>query len=184
MRNFGWLVPGILAGALSLAGCSGSAPVRYADGAAPAAEGASTNVHVDAGTKGDLAATIAAVDKEMQPGGRWQYVTAKDREAVSANFAKMQQLFDKYGTIDNMDGHARQRMLDAQNNINAILTHDDGNRLICEFRRPIGSHLPVKTCKTYAELKKRERDEQDDLLRRRQLQPPPPPCGIAGAPSC
>lgn len=184
MRNFGWLVPCVLAAALSLGGCSGSAPVRYADGAEPPADTGTNATHVDAGTKADLAATIAAVHKEMRPGGRWQYATAEDRVALSANFAVMQKLFDQYGTIDDMDGHARQRMLDAQNNVNAILTHDDGNRLICELKRPIGSHLPVKTCNTYAELQKRARDEQDDLQRRQQLQPPPPPCGIAGAPSC
>jgi hypothetical protein len=177
MRNSGWLVSGVLVVALSLAGCSG-APVQYANGAAPAAEGASTDVHVDAGTKADLAATIAAVDKQMQPGGRWQYVTDRNRAELSANFARMQGLFGQYGTVDNMDEHARLRLLDAQNNVNAILTQDDGNRLICKLERPIGSHLPVKTCQTFAQLQKRAHENQDDVEKRMETQHlPRPPCG-------
>jgi hypothetical protein len=54
-------------------------------------------------------------------------------------------------------------MLNAQQEANSILVHNDNNRLVCEHEAPVGSHRPVTTCMTYREFKLREQGGQKYL---------------------
>jgi hypothetical protein len=62
-----------------------------------------------------------------------------------------------------MDDNTKVRLLADQSTVNAILTKRDGDRLICNSIVPVGSHLPVKTCRTYSQIQIEQRDTQDSL---------------------
>lgn len=124
---------------------------------------------VKADTADNFQAIVAAVRQQMQPGGRWQYIDNKERATIDGSFADMQTLYDRYGSVDKMDQNARLRLLADQNTVNAILTRKDGDRLICETNMPVGSHFPVKTCKTYAQMQAEEGRAQE-FLRQRNTQ--------------
>lgn len=189
MRATSWLVVVAAAAmAVGLQGCAGTDQLVYANGAAPASAGGSATSSwaatgpntaviqessrdqpvVKADTKDNFEAVVAAIRKQMQPGGRWQFVNAKERLTIDGNFADMQKLYDQYGSVDKMDVNARTRLLADQSSINAILTKKDGDRLICESSVPVGSHLPVKTCKTYAQVRAEQQAAQQSLMRRNQ----------------
>jgi len=51
----------------------------------------------------------------------------------------------------------------AQEEVNGILHHNDNNRLVCEHVAPVGSHLPVTTCRTYGEILGQRRADQKFL---------------------
>lgn len=121
---------------------------------------------VKADTADNFAAIVAAVHQQMQPLGRWQYIDKQERATIDGSFADMQSLYDKFGSVDKMDQTARARLLADQNTVNAILTRKDGDRLICRSMLPVGSHLPVKTCKTYAQIQAEQNNAQDYLRRR------------------
>lgn len=123
---------------------------------------------VSADTKENFEAIVAAIHKQMAPGGRWEFVSASERATIDGNFADMQKLYDKYGTVATMDSNAKMQLATDQSSINAILTKKDGDKLICESVLPVGSHLPVKTCKTYAQIQREQRGTQDQLLRATQ----------------
>ena len=118
---------------------------------------------VKADTAANFEAIVAAIHQQMQPGGRWQYIDRPERATIDGSFADMQMLYDRFGSVDKMDQAAQVRLLADQSTVNAILTKKDGDRLICETHMPVGSHFPVKTCKTYAQMQAEERGAQRSL---------------------
>lgn len=162
-------------GVLMLQGCAQTQPVKQnttvpADAAqsvrplsgatVPEVDGKPT-INADTGAKFEAVAT--AVRQQMQPGGRWQFVEKNERAMIDDSFADMSKLFGQFGSVDKMDDNAKVRLLADQSTVNAILTKKDGDRLICESVIPVGSHLPVKTCRTYSQIQTEQRDTQNSL---------------------
>jgi uncharacterized protein YlbG (UPF0298 family) len=112
---------------------------------------------VKAETTADFTAVVAAVKKEMVPGGRYEFVSSSERQTINAGLGEMQSLFDRFGTVAAMDKDAKFQLYVDQENVDAILTHRDDRRLVCKSERPIGSLLTKRTCRTYGEI---ERDRQ------------------------
>ncbi|MGH8211889.1 MAG: hypothetical protein ACREPP_01510 [Rhodanobacteraceae bacterium] len=116
---------------------------------------------VKADTKDNFEAIVAAIHQQMQPGGRWQYINQSERGTLDNSFADMGKLYDQFGSVGKMDDNAKMRLLTDQGTVNAILTRKDGERLICKSELPVGSHLPVKTCRTYAQIQAERSDAQE-----------------------
>lgn len=182
MQTTHWLIVVALAAALALQGCAANSGLTYKQSAAQTgsqaranqeaaapnapvaslpAQGSDTVVKAD--TKANFEAVAAAVQKQMQPGGRWQYVNKDERATVDGSFADMAKLYDQFGSVDKMDQAAKVRLLADQSTVNAILTKKDGDRLICETTVPVGSHFPVKKCKTYAQMQSEQNGAQQYL---------------------
>lgn len=115
---------------------------------------------VKADTKENFEAIVAAIHQQMQPGGRWQFVDNSERNTIDGSFADMDKLYAQFGSVDKMDQAAKVRLLADQSTVNAILTKKDGERLICKSEIPVGSHLPIKTCRTYAQIQAEQRGAQ------------------------
>ncbi len=159
------------------AGSSPAMPAQTAVPASPAPVAPAAAIPEDNGkpvvkadTKDNFEAIVAAIHQQMQPGGRWQYIDQNERAALDNSFADMAKLYDQFGSVDKMDGPAKMRLLADQGTVNSILTKKDGDRLICKSEMPVGSHLPVKTCRTYAQVQAEERGAQTTLLQLQQKQ--------------
>lgn len=113
---------------------------------------------VNADNKADFTAVVAAVHKEMLPGGRYDLISEKERGVVDSHLADMQSRFDKYNTVDKMDPNAKIQLFNDQEVVNTTLTHRDNERLICESIAPVGSHIQRTTCVTYGQKMQNERD--------------------------
>ncbi len=122
---------------------------------------------VKADHKDDFAAGVAAVHQQMQQGGRYEFTSPSERQKIDENFTEMQTLFDKYGTLAQMDQAAKIQLFNDQEAVNAILTRRDDKRLVCESVAPIGSHIPRTTCRSYREVELARHQSQDF---QRQLQ--------------
>lgn len=122
-----------------------------------------TETVVKAQDKDDFAAVVAAVHKQMAPGGHWEYVDATERSEINAKFNDMQWLFDKYGSVDKMDEGSKARLYSDQEGVNSILTQRDSRRLICKSENPIGSIIPKRTCRTYGAIQK-DRDNAQQFM--------------------
>lgn len=168
-------------GALVLQGCAtagntesnqGMAPARAAApatqrGGAPVATVPEENGKpvVKADTKDNFEAIVAAIHQQMQPGGRWQHIDNSERATINGSFADIGGLYDQFGSVEKMNQAAKVRLLADQSTVNAILTGKDGDRLICETELPVGSHLPVKTCRTYAQIQAEQNGAREFLRR-------------------
>lgn len=110
------------------------------------------NEAVKADTAAQFAEVVAGVRAEMVPGGRYEYVQAAEKARIDRDLASMEKLFaDNAGLVANMSQEDKVALFNAQESVNAILTRRDGDRVICEHRKPIGSNIPKTSCHTYAQ---------------------------------
>lgn len=115
---------------------------------------------VKATTKDDFTAVAAAIRQQEGPGGRWQYTSKSEKADVDMRLNDMQAIFEKFGSVDQMDQAAKQQLYNDQEAVNDILTRRDGNRMICESEMPTGSHIPKRVCRTYAQMREDENAAQ------------------------
>ncbi|HET9836576.1 MAG TPA: hypothetical protein VFP88_09575 [Rhodanobacteraceae bacterium] len=115
---------------------------------------------VKADTKDNFEAVVSAIHQQMAPGGRWAYVDRSERQSIDTEFADMRDLFSRYGSVAQMDQAAQQQLYKDQEIVNGILTRRDGNRLICRNEAQLGSHIPVRTCKTYSQIEAQHSNSQ------------------------
>jgi hypothetical protein len=125
---------------------------------------------VNADTKESFATVSGWVQKEMHTGGRYEHVTDSERSTVEGKLASMSALLDKKGSVAQMNDAEKTQMFNDQEQVNAILAHRDGDRLVCQTVAPVGSHIPVKTCKTARQMEGDQKDAQKFIQDRQNVQ--------------
>jgi hypothetical protein len=123
------------------------------------AQASKTETILKADNAAEFSAVAVTLQQEMLPGGRFEFVDDKERSTVSTRLADMQSLFNKHGAVAQMDMNTKVQLFNDQEAVNAILTHRDDERLVCENSAPLGSHIPRTTCVTYREAERRRRGE-------------------------
>jgi hypothetical protein len=178
MKISGLLISAVII-TLALQGCATSGNVQNTQKAPSTAAAQTTSAAVSqtsaatgpvvtsVNTKSDFEAVQAAINQQMQPGGRFGSVDSAGRATVSGRFEDMASLFDQYGSFDKMGPDARARINGDQNAINAVLAAHDGNRLICHDEMPVGSHLPKRVCRSLSEIQNAQ-NNANELMRRMQ----------------
>ena len=142
--------------------------VAFAVNAAAAADKATPAVNAD--TKESFATVSGWVQKEMHVGGRYEHVTDSERSTVEGKLASMSALLDKKGSVAQMNDAEKTQMFNDQEQVNAILAHRDGDRLVCQTVAPVGSHIPVKSCKTARQMEGDQREAQKFIQDRQNSQ--------------
>jgi hypothetical protein len=140
----------------------------FAVNAAAAADKPAPAVNAD--TKESFATVSGWVQKEMSIGGRYEHVTDSERSTVEAKLAAMSALLDKKGSVAQMSDAEKTQMFNDQEQVNAILAHRDGDRLVCQTVAPVGSHIPVKSCKTARQMEGDQREAQKFIQDRQNAQ--------------
>ncbi len=119
----------------------------------------------------------ASVRKEMGPHGQYSGISASDRAIVEANLDKIDALLRKRGSAAKLDDRDQVALMNAQERVNAVLTHNEGNRLICTLEPRTGTKFKQKVCRTQAEIdgirRSSQQGFQDDLMRGSALQKMP-----------
>ena len=121
-------------------------------GSAGAATGAPWKFAVD--TPAAFEAQAAEVRKEMGADGQYGGITLSDRNAVEADLGTIDALLRKRGSATKLNDAEQVELMNAQEHINAVLTSNDGNRLICTMESRTGTKFKMKVCQT---AKERER---------------------------
>lgn len=113
-------------------------------------------VQVD--TRAGFEAAAAEVRKQMVPGGRFEFVTREEFAKVNTSLDAIGALFNKYGTVANMDQVVKVALFNDQEVVNSILTRRDDSRLICKPRRAMGTRIPTTDCRTYGDIQRERAD--------------------------
>jgi hypothetical protein len=130
------------------------------------AEGAKNGVvekAVLADTPESFTAQTERIHDEMQAGGRYEFANASARAKVDVLLAKMASLLQEAGSVDAMKHDNKVALFNSQEEVNGILKHNDSNRLVCESRAPVGSHIPLTTCRTFGEIEHIRRTSKNAL---------------------
>ncbi len=105
----------------------------------------------------------AAIRQQMKAGGRWEFVDTEERSRVNMRLDEISSLLASAASVDELDRDNKGKLLEAQEDVNAILTKKDGRRLICQQVAPTGSNRKQKQCSTFAERERQRRDSRDFL---------------------
>jgi len=125
---------------------------------------------VTADTPETFAQQSAWIEQEMQPDGRYEFTKPADKQRVKVLLSQMSNLLANSGSVATMDHSTRIVMFNNQEEVNGLLKRNDANRLVCESRQPLGSHIPVTHCHTYRQIEETARNtkigmQQFDLSR-------------------
>lgn len=112
---------------------------------------------VNAQTEEAFSQLAENVRKEMDAGGRYEFVQPGERPQIEKGLAEMAALFRQSGSVDKMSQTEKVALFNSQEVVNAILTKRDSDRVICENRAPVGSHIPKTSCFTYGQLQESRR---------------------------
>ncbi|MDC8011159.1 hypothetical protein [Tahibacter soli] len=144
-----WIVNALLLGSLVCAAPAGAA-------------GKEEEKAIAAETKAAFVDQAASVRKQMEQGGRYEFVSGPERSRVGARLDEMAAIFEQ-GDVASLSKAKVADLYTAQEDINAILTKRDGRRVICERVKTVGSHMKTQQCITYAEQERGRRISQDAL---------------------
>jgi hypothetical protein len=125
---------------------------------------------VKADNKAAFAEIAADVRKEMDGGGRYEYLKPAERTQVDQGLDQMTALFDKYGDVSAMTEQAKIELFNAQEKVNSTLTLRDRDRVICKKEAPVGSHIPIVQCHTYGQAEDAKRGTEKQMTDWRRAQ--------------
>ena len=117
----------------------------------------------NADTAEKFKATADDVRKEMEPGGRYEYVKPKERDTIERALAEMQGLFEATGGVDKMKQDDKVKLFNDQEIVNSILTRRDRDRVVCEDKPKLGSHVRTTNCHTVAQEEEARRGSHDTM---------------------
>jgi hypothetical protein len=110
-----------------------------------------------------FARQLAWIEQEMQPEGRYEFIKPSDKARVHVLLDQMGSMLQRAGSVAAMDNATRIDLFNKQEEANSLLKHNDANRLVCESRAPIGSHIPVNTCYTFRQKEETARNTKIGL---------------------
>ena len=130
---------------------------------------------VNADTKEAFADISQNVRREMDHGGKYEFVPPDERVKIDKSFGEMNALFDQYGSVSAMNQDAKVKLFNDQEVVNSILTRRDKDRVICEDKPKLGSHVRSTNCHTYGQqedARRGSKEQMDEWTRRG--------CSVAG----
>jgi hypothetical protein len=113
---------------------------------------------VTADTPDKFTQVATQIRGQMATGGRYEFINASDKGKVEADLNSMAMSLQKSGSVAAMSQPEQVQLFNTQEHLNGILTHSDSNRLVCEHRAPVGSNIPLNSCKTVGQIEKMRRD--------------------------
>ena len=108
---------------------------------------------VTADTSEKFELLVLAIRQEMAPGKRYEFLQDSDREKVNRSLDKMSAMLARSGNVEAMSEDDRMKLFNEQEFVNGLLARNSDDRLICTHVAPVGSHLPVKKCRTAREVR-------------------------------
>lgn len=112
---------------------------------------------VDISRQESFANQAADVRGEMEKGGRFEFLKSRQRKEVNRQLDLIAKVLERragklLGDGDQLEIYA------AQETVNAVLTENDGRRMICENTPPIGSKVKELQCATLADRERAHRE--------------------------
>ena len=122
---------------------------------------ASTEKYITSNDLQSFDAQAKDVTAGMTAGGRFQFVSESKRARVAELLELIRSILVKYPAVDAIGDRDKLLVFNSQEEINAILTKGDGERLICTKEAVVGTHRVTKVCVTQA-----QKEQQQEVARR------------------
>ncbi|MFC4820828.1 hypothetical protein [Dokdonella ginsengisoli] len=136
-----------------------------------AAKGAQWAFKAD--TPAQFAEQATKVRDGMRPNGQYGNIGVSDRNAVEADLNRIAELLARKGSASALSDGEQVDLANAQERINAVLTRNDGDRLVCTYERRSGSNFKYKNCMTASQRERTRQQSMDGMDRLTRQQPVP-----------
>lgn len=103
----------------------------------------------------------AKVRDGMAANGQYSGVGQADRHTVETELNKIRELLYRKGEAGSLNDRDQVDLANAQERVNAILTRNDGDRLVCTYERRSGSNFKYKSCMTVSQRDAERRRSQE-----------------------
>lgn len=124
---------------------------------------------VTAQTLEDFEYQAARIRAEMLPGKRYADLKQRELNYVNELLQRIHGVLQTHGPVPRMAQEQRIGLLNLQERVNAVLTGNEANRMLCEWTRVAGSQRRQQICMTSAERERiRARDREMFLQRVQQ----------------
>lgn len=125
--------------------------------ATPAAADRGAYRFVDASRQEALDEQVDAIRAEMKAGGRFEFLQGKEKRDVEKQFVLIRKVLERRRG-KKLDDEDMLEVYAAQETANAILTRNDGRRMVCENSAPTGSNRKELQCATFAERERAHKE--------------------------
>jgi len=115
---------------------------------------------VDVSRQESFEEQVTALRAEMKAGGRFEFLRGKDRREIDKQFKAIAKVLDRKRDR-KLDDEEMLAVYSAQETVNAILTQNDGRRMICERSAPTGSNRKELQCATLADRERAHRETRN-----------------------
>lgn len=105
------------------------------------------------------------VRREMASGGKYAQLPAHDRQKVGKQLEVLQKLYDKRQGGASLNHRDEVTLVNATEEINALLSGNDDAKLVCEYERKLGSNRRERVCMTVAERRQAQDDARHQMRR-------------------
>lgn len=98
----------------------------------------------------EFEAQAVEIRKEMQD-GRYSHLDERDRAAVDSDLNRVTRLLNKQDELSQLSNRDQVELVNAQERINAVLTDNDPDRIVCKLEARVGTRMKTKNCLTARE---------------------------------
>lgn len=138
----------------------------------------------NADTSDKFESVSSNVRKELEKGGRYEYVKPEERRQIEQKLTDMAAAFNESGSVETMKEDTKIRLFNDQEVVNSILTKRDKDRVICKKQAPVGSHIPVTSCHTYGQEEDARRGSRNQMDKWKQAPCMSAPTAASPHPTC
>lgn len=142
-----WILHVVFAAGLSVVATAGAAKDK-------------TERVLTAETKSAFEDQAAAIRTQLGSGGHYEFASPADRQVIDRRFDEIATILGRYEIGTPLANDDKVALYVAQEDVNAILTKNDGRRLVCKSVTIPGSHRKQQECVTLAERESERRDGQ------------------------
>ena len=118
-----------------------------------------------------FAQVVDQIDQEMAPGGLYSTTTPEDQIKVRKSLGRMAEVLEGHNTIAELEEDQKIELINLQSEVNALLTGNVKEQLVCTRREIPGSKIPQSVCETKGEATVRTEAARKDI-RDRELRNP------------
>ena len=95
---------------------------------------------------------VTAIQQQMAPGKRYEFLNEYNRRIVNDSLQRMGEMLKVSGSVEAMQPEQKADLFSIQEKVNGILAKNADDRLICTHSSPTGSHIPMTICHTVREI--------------------------------
>jgi len=110
-----------------------------------------------------FAQVVDQIEQEMAPGGLYSTTSPEDQVKVRKSLGRMGEVLEGHNTIAELEEDQKIELINLQSEVNALLTGNVKEQLVCTRREIPGTKIPQSVCETKGEATVRTEEARKNI---------------------